>query len=254
MTEKPICAITHTSPEQQATTLAWAKQLGLPILNEQVQPTFLLECTPNYLQLRHLQEKNFKPIHVDFLNGPLVRRQQRSSTQNETLARAIGLKPKNKLHVLDATAGLGRDSFLLASLGCTVQSLERALPIAALLADGLTRLKTHPLWQDRHFELTITDATTYLQQEKHLGLFDVIYLDPMFPQRHSSALVKKEMRILRDLVGDDPDATTLFNAAYHAARQRVVVKRHSLDPLISDRKPNHQLIGKTNRFDIYITT
>jgi 16S rRNA (guanine1516-N2)-methyltransferase len=79
----------------------------------------------------------------------------------------------------------------------------------------------------------------------------VIYLDPMFPHRDKSALVKKEMRLFRPLVGDDMDAPALLEAALALASHRVVVKRPRKAPCIEGPKPSHALEGKSSRYDIY---
>ncbi|MBF3116629.1 class I SAM-dependent methyltransferase, partial [Pseudomonas aeruginosa] len=79
----------------------------------------------------------------------------------------------------------------------------------------------------------------------------VIYLDPMFPHRDKSALVKKEMRLFRPLVGDDLDAPALLQAALALASHRVVVKRPRKAPIIEGPKPGYSLEGKSSRYDIY---
>ena len=79
----------------------------------------------------------------------------------------------------------------------------------------------------------------------------VIYLDPMFPHRDKSALVKKEMRLFRPLTGDDDDAPALLEAALALASHRVVVKRARKAPVILGPAPGYVLEGKSSRFDIY---
>ena len=80
---------------------------------------------------------------------------------------------------------------------------------------------------------------------------DVVYLDPMFPERTKHALVKKEMRLFRDVVGDDMDADALMELALEVARKRVVVKRPRKADSVAGRKPGYQLLGKSSRFDVY---
>jgi 16S rRNA (guanine1516-N2)-methyltransferase len=79
----------------------------------------------------------------------------------------------------------------------------------------------------------------------------VIHLDPMFPHRDKSALVKKEMRLFRPLVGDDDDAPALLAAALALASHRVVVKRARKAPPIAGVAPGYSLEGKSSRYDIY---
>jgi 16S rRNA (guanine1516-N2)-methyltransferase len=80
----------------------------------------------------------------------------------------------------------------------------------------------------------------------------VIYLDPMFPPRQKSALVKKEMRVLHDLVGADTDAEQLFDAARATSIRRIVVKRPRIAPALSRVPASHNFCGKSNRFDVYL--
>ena len=154
--------------------------------------------------------------------------------------------------MLDATAGLGRDAFVLAELGCGVTLIERQLLIAALLEDGLLRAQADP-------EVAPIVARMCLLCVNAIELMaalaseppQVIYLDPMFPHRDKSALVKKEMRLFRPLAGNDDDAPALLAAALKLATHRVVVKRPRKAPAIAGEKPGYVLEGKSSRFDIY---
>jgi 16S rRNA (guanine1516-N2)-methyltransferase len=153
--------------------------------------------------------------------------------------------------VLDATAGLGRDGFVLASLGCCVQCIERSAIIAALLQDGIDRLK---LSETIKMSLIVADANDYMRHLPEAEYPDVVYLDPMYPVRTKSALVKKELRILRDIVGEDQDSNQLLHSALRIAKKRVVVKRPLPAPLLDNAiKPSVVYKGKTSRFDVYLT-
>ena len=116
--------------------------------------------------------------------------------------------------VLDATAGLGRDSFVLATFGCDVQMVERSPVIAALLKDGLRRARQDPGVAEiaSRMQVINADAISYLQELSKEKRPQVIYLDPMYPHRDKTALVKKEMRVFRDIVGDDPRFKARFKA------------------------------------------
>ncbi|MDH1109959.1 class I SAM-dependent methyltransferase, partial [Metapseudomonas otitidis] len=170
----------------------------------------------------------------------------------QMIAKAVGIQPGIRPRVLDATAGLGRDGFVLASLGCEVHLIERQPLVAALLEDGLARaardLDVAPIAARLHL-LTgnaITRMAEWTDEPPQ-----VIYLDPMFPHRDKSALVKKEMRLFRPLVGDDLDAPALLAAALELATHRVVVKRPRKAPIIEGPKPGYALEGKSSRYDIY---
>lgn len=199
------------------------------------------------------QVGKFNPIYVDFLHGKSAHRRKYGGGKNQLIARAVGATygspTKQPLHVLDVTAGLGQDAFVLACLGCKVHMLERSPIIGALLEDGLKRAKTDLEFKDIVLTLTITDAIEYLKITK--TQYDVIYLDPMFPARTKSALVKKEMRILREIVGEDLDAKELLKLALTKAK-RVVVKRPRLAPIIPGPEPTLKFTGKSSRFDVYL--
>ena len=175
--------------------------------------------------------------------------------RGQPLARAVGLKPGYDPTVIDATAGMGRDAFVLATLGCRVHMLERSPVIAALLADGLARATADaelgPVISG-HLRLVHTDAIAYLRGLTAEERPEVVYLDPMYPHRRKAALVKKEMRTFRTLVGEDPDAGELLLAALEAARKRVVVKRpKGAEPLPGPR-PNAAVESPNTRYDLYV--
>lgn len=208
--------------------------------------------TPHHLELRTEEFPHFKPLVVDFLHGPNAYRLQHSKSQKQLIAKAVGLKRGESLFVLDATAGLGRDGFLLATLGCKVLMLERSSIIAALLQDGLTRALADSRYAKLDLQLINIDAMDFFKElvEKP----DVVYLDPMFPERDKSALVKKELQLLQKIVGYDEAADQLLLKALTIAKKRVVVKRPRLAPCLSDLEPKFSILGKEIRFDVYQTT
>jgi 16S rRNA (guanine1516-N2)-methyltransferase len=153
---------------------------------------------------------------------------------------------------VDATAGLGRDAFLLASLGAQVTLIERSPHVHARLAAGLEAAAADPATAEVVGRMTLLhgDARELLPTLSP----DVVTVDPMHPERTSSALVKKDMRLLRELVGTDPDQLELMQAALVCARKRVVLKwpRKAL-PMQGLRAPSHQIVGKTLRYDVFMT-
>lgn len=193
-------------------------------------------------------------LKIDFLTGALGYRQKRSTNQNELLAKAVGIKGGYRPAIIDTTAGLGRDAFILASLGCSVLMLERSETIAQLLSSALQRLHENPTFEKKiDLSFLHIDAKDYLVKLTPSEYPDVIYLDPMFPHRTKSALVKKEMRTLREIVGDDEDAEHLLTIALQCARKRVVVKRPRLAPTLTQLKPSFVITGKSQRYDIYLS-
>ncbi|MEN8215361.1 MAG: class I SAM-dependent methyltransferase [Pseudomonadota bacterium] len=209
-------------------------------------PLFLC-LTTERLELRDMTTR-MGPVYVDFVGGALGYRRRYGGGRKQPLAKAIGLKDGTT--VLDATAGLGRDAFILAHLGCHVQMIERSPVVAALLYNGLQRAeqdaKIGTLIKER-LQLIHHDAQDWLLQLSEQP--DVIYLDPMYPHRKKSALVKKEMRLFRAIVGDDLDAPALLKVALACARRRVVVKRPKWAPSLE--KPSFYIESENTRFDVY---
>lgn len=196
-------------------------------------------------------------VHIDFVHGKLGHRRQFGGGRGQALAKAIGMKQGNNPTIVDATAGLGRDAFILSSLGAQVTMIERSPILAALLEDGLQRLAAEPELSSiagQQLQLIQANAIEWLQQQANehtANRPEVVYLDPMYPHRNKSALVKKEMRALRVLVGDDEDAGLLLQAARQCALKRVVVKRPKGAPFVDDSKPSGNVQSKNTRYDIY---
>lgn len=178
-------------------------------------------------------------------------RSQQATLRSELLARAIGIKPCHHPKIVDATAGLGRDSFILASLGYRIIMLERSRIIYPLLEKALADAKLKMTEVISRLVLIHTDAISWLKNTAH-DRPDVIYLDPMFPERKKSASVKKEMAILQELLGKEHDHVILFQTALLTAKKRVVVKRPRLSANIGEIAPNFTLNGKSSRFDVYL--
>ncbi|MDF1795299.1 MAG: class I SAM-dependent methyltransferase [Coxiellaceae bacterium] len=193
-----------------------------------------------------------KPISVDFADGAIAHRIEQGGGKKQLLAKAVGCHKHKALSVIDATAGLGRDSFVLASLGCHVTSIERHADIFALLQDGYQRAVEAGIDSIENMQIIHADTSEYLAKLPAEQTVDVIYIDPMYPHSNKSALVKKEMRILRQVVGDDHDNAELLDAAIQHASYRVVVKRPIHAPSLTERKPNFDYKGKKSRFDIYL--
>lgn len=213
---------------------------------------FALQLGPGGLQLQELGPHAPGPLAVDFVHGASAHRRLQGGGNGQMIAKAMGIQSGIRPEVLDATAGLGRDAFVLAKLGCKVSLIERHPVIAALLTDGLERARLDPevgpIIERMHFR---PGDAIQLMRAWEGDPPQVIYLDPMFPHREKSSLVKKEMSMLRPLVGDDLDAPALLEAALSLATHRVVVKRPRKAPCVSGAKVGYVLEGKSSRFDIY---
>ena len=192
------------------------------------------------------------PLIVDFVGGAVGHRFRSGEGRKQDLPKAVGFSSGTIPDVVDATAGLGRDAFLLASLGARVTLIERSETMHALLLEGLERARAEG---GRHAEtvsrmtLVHGDSCVLLPQMKP----QVILIDPMHPPRDKTALVKKEMRLIRDIVGTDADSVQLMQVALEAAQNRVVLKWPlRADPMAGVRKPSHQILGKSTRYDVFV--
>lgn len=198
-------------------------------------------------------------LYIDFNSKSLNFKRKNSINKRSLIARAVGLKSKNNLNIVDLTAGLGKDAFFLACLGCKVLLIEHNDTVAKLLQDGLTRAgaiaELQPIINNMHLE--IGDARDILRDYPKDTLPEVIYLDPMFPERNKSALVKKEMRVLQELVGfedinSNASAAELLQIALTKCSDRVVVKRPRHAAAIDATVPSIVMEGKSCRYDIYL--
>ncbi len=237
-----------------------ARESNLPLVSlecalENFQ--FILAVMKTHVELRELGVSRSRAICVDFLSRELLHRVKHSSKRRELIARAIGLaRGVKNLKVLDATAGFGTDSYMLAFLGCEVTMVERSPAVSILLADGWRRLKQAASAVAARMTIVQEDALIYLQRilERGVTQFDVVYLDPIYPREDGSALNKRKMRVLRNIVGDDFDASALLTKALKVAR-RVVVKRSRHADFMGNVPPSLQFLarGGSTRYDVYFT-
>ncbi len=247
-------AVTWLQPGSQARAFELAQALELPLSEPGTQSApLLLQVGEQGLSLQATGVDAPGAVRVDFVEGALAHRRQFGGGTGQMVARAAGLRGSVRPSVLDATAGLGRDAFVLAALGCRVTMIERQPVIAALLADGLERAR-----QAGGEVAAIADRMQLIQADAITAMANwvaevpqVIHLDPMFPHRDKSALVKKEMRVFRPLAGDDLDAPALLAAALALASHRVAVKRPRKAPAIVGPAPSAELSGQSSRYDIY---
>ena len=201
---------------------------------------------------RKKTEKAGEGLICDFTGGAVGHRLRFGGGRGQALPKAAGFTKGHTPTVVDATAGLGRDAFLLASLGAQVTLLERSAEVHALLQAGLARAEAAgPKFAEIVARMTLIhgDARDVLPTLAP----DVVLVDPMHPPRKNTALVKKEMRLLRELVGEDPDALELMRAALASATRRVVLKWPlRADSLPGLRAPSHQILGQSTRYDVFM--
>ncbi|MDQ8040120.1 MAG: class I SAM-dependent methyltransferase [Rickettsiella sp.] len=254
--ERLSIAVTTSDPCLQLAAQNIANKYFLSYVNisECENFDFILKVSEQGLYLQNKEQKNSWNLQIDFLKGEIGYRLRHIKGQKQLLLKAIGLKPKPKIEILDLTAGWGNDGFVLAQLGFSVTLLERSPIIHALLADGLHRALNHEKHSHLNIKLIHSDSIIFLKQILKIKKFpDVIYLDPMYPHLNKSALARKEMCLLRKIVGDDVDAINLLPLALTCTK-RVVVKRPRLAAFLAELPPHHSIFGKQHRFDIYLVT
>ena len=241
---------------------ALAGELNLPFLGTQNpgqldEPPYVLQLGAD-IQLCTTGRKAPGPVKVDFVGGAAAHRRKFGGGKGQQIAKAVGIRGGFYPRVVDATAGLGRDAFVLASLGCEVHMLERNPIVRTLLEDGLSRLQRAArdeaelagVAERLSLEAGTQSSLAWLLSQGEESI-PVVYLDPMFPERGKSAKVKKEMAVFHHMVGADEDADALLSPAIRACYYRTVVKRPRLAPYLAGEKPALSLEGKSGRFDIY---
>lgn len=231
-----------------------ARELALPLIDDPHRAELLLVLGPQGLALRRPNDPALNgELRVDF-DRPAARRRQQSP-HRELVVQAARLRRAGESPlVVDATAGLGRDGFLLAAAGFRVVLCERNPVVAALLRDGLARAALLPRTAAiaARIRLIAADFADGLEQLSERPA--VIYLDPMFPPRSKSAKVKQELQLLQLLEGTgngESDAARLLQTALAAGPRKVVVKRPLKGPALAGPAPSHVLRGKAVRFDVY---
>lgn len=243
---------------QQAKLLA--DRMLLPLLDsrqfrsaqQQRLYDYFLVYENSTLGLRSTDPKCPGVLSVDFSAATLKYR-VKNSIRSQNIVKAIGIKSVVRLKVLDATAGLGKDAFLLASLGCEMLLLERSAIVHALLQDGLKRAAQNNDETAMAVAKMNLLCSEFMEFDAGVGQFDVVYLDPMFPPRRKSAKVKKEVALLQQLLGHEADNANLLEHALLVARKRVVVKRAKLSPHLGSVKPDIEYKGSSSRYDVYLT-
>ncbi len=199
-------------------------------------------------------------LKVDFASDKQLWRFSKLNKAQEPILRALKWKNNDPQSVWDLTAGLGRDGGLMAYSGFTVTFFERNPTLQILLSEAIHSLQdSMPEMADR-ITLNRISSIEYLKQAKEdvsIELPDNLYLDPMYPHRKKSALVKLDLRMVRDLVGDDPDSSELLALALDLLKSdrnlsRVVVKRPAKSEFLGDFKPSYSVEAPNTRLDVYI--
>ena len=236
-----------------------AKELELPLGTvadlSNLKARFFLVVSTTGLSFRMADEKEKLEVKVNFESPSLTFRIADKLSQ-QPIAKAIGARRGSEFKILDTTAGLGTDAFLLASLGCQITLLERNSIVHALLNDGIQRARgssdSSIVATIRRMELQLAEFGNGFRPAQK---YNVVYLDPMFPSRRKSARVKKGMYLLQEILerglGEEPE-NALLTQARQLAHQRVVIKRSKGAPYYANQAPTHSYTGRTSRFDVYL--
>lgn len=200
--------------------------------------------------------KRGKPYYVDFLSMSWRTRFQKGLPKNHIFRRALGVRDE-VCRVVDATAGFGQDSVMALTVGCEVVAVERSKEVMSVLQDGIDRAVREDVALKKAFaklKVVNADAREFLSKLKPEELPDVVYLDPMFDKPKKTAKSPKEMQLLQELLGEPPTALEeleLFEAAFKAAKRRVVVKRPIKAKALKP-SPTHSYKGQSVRYDVYV--
>ena len=220
------------------------------IIHDEQSPLALVQ-TDERLELRKLDEPKLGAVYVDFVGGTMAHRRKFGGGRGEAVAKAVGVKGSELSTVIDATAGLGRDAFVLAVIGCQVRLVERHPVVFLLLQDGLNRAyQDEEIGEMLQQNLRLLNVQHINELDPNVDYADVVYLDPMYPHKQKSALVKKEMRVFQHLVGADLDADELLLPALQLAKKRVVVQRPGYAEFLCGKQPHFSRETKNHRFDI----
>ena len=192
-------------------------------------------------------------LKCSFIEGPILHRLKYGKGRGQNLAKAVGMKFNKNRNIIDATAGLGYDSFILASLGAKVTLIERSQKMHELLQNGINEGISFGGEIEKiinRMELLFGDSKDILPKLTP----EVIMIDTMYKDRKKTALVKNNMRLVREIVGPDSDYIELLKVALNCAKNRVVLKQpRYAEPIKDIKKCSHQILGKTIRYDIFMT-
>ena len=192
-------------------------------------------------------------LKCSFIEGPILHRLKYGKGRGQNLAKAIGMKFNKNRNIIDATAGLGYDSFILASLGAKVTLIERSQKMHTLLQNGIDEGISFGGEIGKivnRMELLFGDSKDILPKLTP----EVIMIDTMYKDRKKTALVKNNIRLVREIVGPDSDYIELLKVALNCAKNRVVLKQpRYAEPIKEITKCSHQILGKTIRYDIFMT-
>lgn len=171
--------------------------------------------------------------------------------QHEMLVHITKTK-KESPRAVDATAGMGEDSILLAAAGYDVTMYEQNAVIAALLKDALRRAKKNPVLKDIVSRMRLIEGNSITLMKELNFIPDVIYLDPMFPARQKTGLVNKKLQLIQKLEQPCVEESELLDAALEIKPEKVVIKRPLKGAFLAEKEPDYSVKGKAIRYDCIV--
>ena len=197
---------------------------------------------------------NNETISINFSTGKSHHRLLFGGGKQQPITKACGLIKHKNWTILDATAGLAQDAFVIASLmsQSSITLIEQHPAIFSLIQYAIQQPTDNPAIQNICNKMSVINDDSIIFMDTHKKQFDVIYLDPMYPERKKKAKVKKGMQALQTLIGHEQNETTLFESAIASAKQRVVIKRPKSAPFYTNTQPSFDCSSKNTRYDVYV--
>lgn len=255
LTQFPIVLQSQDTPCDEVLLLIESNVLKVATSSSDNQPTSYLNYINQSLSINVPTGKPPLTLAVDFIAGRSKHRRLYGGGKNQPLPKACGLDKHPDWSILDVTAGLGKDAFVLASLGAQVTLCEQHPALYALLVDAIHRAASdeEAAIITARMACLHNNSLDYLKDPQNFTVAapDVIYLDPMYPGRKKSAQIKKDMQILQQIIGHENDDESLFDESLKIAKQRVVVKRPKLAQPLGSVPPNYTVKSVNTRYDVY---
>lgn len=181
----------------------------------------------------------------------MLNRVTKGRLHHEMLVKIARTKTEHPVAV-DAAAGMGEDSFLLAAAGYEVYLFEQDAVIAALLRDALYRAGEDDRLREIVGRMHLSEGNS-IELMPRLGITpEIVYLDPMFPPRKKSGLIHKKLQLIQKLEQPCADERELFAAAAAMHPKKIIIKRPLNGAPLADRKPSYTVKGKAIRYDVVV--